>query len=105
MAQILWKLLGILNNQQQIMQCVTLLYQIHNVFDNKPFVEQVINYYLSDEHVNVQYIKQYFLLWHLGRDLNIKLPQYKSTIYNFDKYVKIIVIFQLNNSICFLDLY
>ncbi|KAJ8966563.1 hypothetical protein NQ314_003458 [Rhamnusium bicolor] len=85
MSQILWKLLGILNNQNQLMLCITLLYQIHNTFDSKLFVEQVIGNFLTQENITVNYIKQFFLLWHLGRDLNIKLPPNKSHITNFDR--------------------
>ncbi|KAJ8968479.1 hypothetical protein NQ317_003637 [Molorchus minor] len=85
MARILWKLLGILNNQDQLMVCVTLLYQIHNTFDQKLFVEEAIGHFLTQENINVTYIKQFFLLWHLGRDLNIKLPPNKSNIKNFDR--------------------
>ncbi|KAJ8919768.1 hypothetical protein NQ315_006297 [Exocentrus adspersus] len=85
MAHILWRLLGILTNQNQLMLCVTLLYQIHNTFDGNPFVEQVISSFLSQENVTVNYVKQFFLLWHLGRDLNIKLPPNKTNIRNFDR--------------------
>ncbi|KAJ8938330.1 hypothetical protein NQ318_007043 [Aromia moschata] len=85
MSRILWKLLGILNNQNQLMVCITLLYQIHNTFDSRLFVEEAIGNFLTHENINVNYIKQFFLLWHLGRDLNIKLPPNKSNIKNFDR--------------------
>ncbi|CAG9824126.1 unnamed protein product [Phaedon cochleariae] len=85
MAQILWKLLGTLDNQNQLMLCVTLLYQIHNTFDSKVFVENIISQYLTHENISVHYIKQFFLLWHLGRDLNIKFGPNKSNIRNFDR--------------------
>jgi hypothetical protein len=85
MSQILWNLLGILNNQKQLLLCVTLLYQIHNTFDNKCFVEQVISRYLSSGNITTEYVKQFFLLWHLGRDLNIKLPPNMTNIRNFDR--------------------
>lgn len=85
MSQILWNLLGILNNQKQLLLCVTLLYQIHNTFDNKPFVEQVVSKYLSNEHICTDYMKRFFLLWHLGRDLNIKVSPTMTNIRNFDR--------------------
>ncbi|XP_072393465.1 protein DOP1 homolog isoform X2 [Diabrotica undecimpunctata] len=85
MCQILWKLLGTLSNQNQLMLCVTLLYQIHTIFDNTMFVENVINTYLTHENINVLAIKQFFLLWHLGRDLNIKTSPNKPNIRNFDR--------------------
>ncbi|CAG9833682.1 unnamed protein product [Diabrotica balteata] len=67
------------------MLCVTLLYQIHTIFDNTMFVENVINTYLTHENINVLAIKQFFLLWHLGRDLNIKTSPNKPHIRNFDR--------------------
>ncbi|KYB28372.1 protein dopey-1 homolog isoform X2 [Tribolium castaneum] len=85
MAQILWNLLGILNNQKQLLLCVTLLYQIHNTFDNKPFVEQVISKYLTNEHICTDFMKRFFLLWHLGRDLNIKVSPNMTNVRNFDR--------------------
>lgn len=85
MSQILWNLLGILSNQKQLLLCITLLYQIHNTFDNKTFVEKVINKYLSNEHLCTDYMKQFFLLWHLGRDLNVKLPPNTTNTRNFDR--------------------
>ncbi|KAG5900653.1 hypothetical protein JTB14_005924 [Gonioctena quinquepunctata] len=85
MSQILWKLLGILNNQNQMMLCITLLYQVHNIFDNRLFVENIISHFLTQENINVQYMKQFFVLWHLGRDLNIKLPPNRSNVRNFDR--------------------
>ncbi|XP_063920808.1 protein dopey-1 homolog isoform X2 [Zophobas morio] len=85
MSQILWNLLGILSNQKQLLLCVTLLYQIHNTFDNKCFVEQVISKYLANENITSDYVKQFSLLWHLGRDLNIKLPPNMTNIRNFDR--------------------
>lgn len=85
MSRILWALLGLVNNQNQLMLCVTLLYQIHNTFDCKSFVEHVIGRYLSNEHVTAKYIKQFCMLWHLGRDLNIQLPPHKSNTRSFDR--------------------
>ncbi|XP_074025764.1 protein DOP1 homolog isoform X2 [Leptinotarsa decemlineata] len=85
MCQILWKLLGILSNQNQLILCITLLYQIHNIFDNRFFVENIICHFLTVENINVQYMKRFFLLWHLGRNLNIKLPPNRSSIRNFDR--------------------
>ncbi|XP_030749093.1 protein dopey-1 homolog isoform X2 [Sitophilus oryzae] len=85
MSKILWRLLGIIKNQNQLMVCVTLLYQIHNTFDCKLFVEQEIGKYLTNDNINPKYIKQFFLLWHLGRDLNIKLPPNKCSTRNFDR--------------------
>lgn len=85
MSQILWNYIGILTNQTQLLLCVTLLYQIHNTFDSKLFVEQVISQYLSTDNISVGYVKQFLLLWHLGRDLNIKLSPHKSHIRNFDR--------------------
>ncbi|XP_048525451.1 protein dopey-1 homolog, partial [Dendroctonus ponderosae] len=85
MSRILWTLLGTVKNQKQLMVCVTLLYQIHNTFDNKLFVENVIGQCLSDEHVTASYIKQFCMLWHLGRDLTIKLPPTKSCTRSFDR--------------------
>ncbi|KRT83550.1 hypothetical protein AMK59_4549, partial [Oryctes borbonicus] len=85
MCEILWKLLGTLNNQTQIMLCVTLLYQLHNIFPKQSFCEDVIGHYLIDENLNTEYFKRFTLLIHLGRDLNIKLPAYQSTVRNFDK--------------------
>ncbi|XP_049819768.1 protein dopey-1 homolog isoform X3 [Aethina tumida] len=85
MSQILWNYIGILTNQTQLLLCVTLLYQIHNTFDSKLFVEQVISQYLSSDNISVGYVKQFLLLWHLGRDLNIKLSPHKSHIRNFDR--------------------
>nr|CAI5827121.1 unnamed protein product [Callosobruchus analis] len=84
-CQILWKLLGVLSNQSQLMVCVTLLYQIHNTFDSKQFVENIIGHFLTKENITVASMKQFFLLWHLGRDLSIKLPPTKSNIRNFDR--------------------
>lgn len=85
MSKILWTLLGVVKNQNQLMLCVTLLYQIHNTFDTKLFVEQVIGQYLCDQNVTADYMKQFFTLWHLGRDLNVKLPPYKSSNRSFDR--------------------
>ncbi|CAG9856404.1 unnamed protein product [Phyllotreta striolata] len=85
MCQILWDLLGLLDNQNQIMLCVTLLYQIHNTFDNTLFVENVINKFLTQENITVKYVKQFFLLWHLGRDLSIKTSPNKPDLRNFDR--------------------
>ncbi|CAH0546183.1 unnamed protein product [Brassicogethes aeneus] len=84
-SKILWNLLGILTDQVQLMLCVTLLYQIHNTFDSKLFVEQVISQCLSTDNISVAYVKQFLLLWHLGRELNVKLPPTKSHIRNFDR--------------------
>lgn len=86
MSRILWSLLGTVKNQNQLMLCITLLYQIHNTFDAKLFVEQVIGQYLCDQNITANYMKQFFVLWHLGRDLNIKLPPYKSSNRSFDRY-------------------
>ncbi|GJQ78976.1 hypothetical protein Trydic_g138 [Trypoxylus dichotomus] len=85
MCEILWKLLGTLNNQTQTMLCVTLLYQLHNIFPKQSFCEDVIGHYLIDDHLNTEYFKRFTLLIHLGRDLNIKLPAYQNTVRNFDK--------------------
>lgn len=85
MCEILWKHLGSLNNQTQIMLCVTLLYQLHNIFHKQSFCEDVIGHYLIDENLNTEYFKRFTLLIHLGRDLNIKLPTYQNTVRNFDK--------------------
>ncbi|XP_056647831.1 protein dopey-1 homolog [Diorhabda sublineata] len=85
MCKILWNLLGIVNDQNQLILCVTLLYQIHNIFDNAMFVENVINSYLTQETINVEHVKRFFMLWHLGRNLNIKIPPKKSNMRNFDK--------------------
>ncbi|CAH1968105.1 unnamed protein product [Acanthoscelides obtectus] len=84
-SQILWQLLGVLSNQSQLMTCVTLLYQIHNTFDSKQSVEHIVCHFLTKENISVAYMKQFFLLWHLGRDLSIKLPPNKSNIKNFDR--------------------
>lgn len=85
MAQILWNLIGLLNNQNQLMLCITLLYQIHNVFDGRDVVEEVIGHFLTQENITEIYMKHFFLLWHLGRNLNIKLPPNKKNIRNFDR--------------------
>ncbi|XP_066256222.1 protein dopey-1 homolog isoform X2 [Euwallacea similis] len=85
MAKILWTFLGTVRNQNQLMLCITLLYQIHNTFDSKLFVEQVIGQYLCDQHVTSNYIKQFCMLWHLGRDLNIKLPPQDHHTRSFDR--------------------
>lgn len=85
MSRILWTLIGMLNNQSQLMLCITLLYQIHNVFDKRDFVEEVIGLFLSKYNINEMNMKQFFLLWHLGRNLNIKLPPGKKNIKNFDR--------------------
>nr|XP_022916081.1 protein dopey-1 homolog isoform X1 [Onthophagus taurus] len=85
MCEILWWLLGTLSNQNQIMLCVTLLYQLHNIFNKKSIVEDVIGHYLIDENLNTEHLKKFTLLLHLGRDLNIKLPAYQCTVRNFDK--------------------
>ncbi|KAF7267207.1 protein DOP1 homolog [Rhynchophorus ferrugineus] len=85
MSRILWNLLGVIKNQSQLMLCVTLLYQIHNTFDCKLFVEQEIGKYLTREAVSAKHIKQFFTLWHLGRNLNIKLPPHKAYTKNFDR--------------------
>ncbi|CAG9763113.1 unnamed protein product [Ceutorhynchus assimilis] len=83
MSKILWTLLGTVKNQNQLMLCVTLLYQIHNSFDCK--VEQIIGRCLSYDLVTVKYIKQFCTLWHLGRDLTIKLPPNKNHTKSFDR--------------------
>lgn len=85
MSRILWKLIGILNNQNQLMLCITLLYQIHNVFDTRDFVEEVIGHYLTQENISEISMKHFFLLWHLGRNLGIKLPPNKKNVKNFDR--------------------
>lgn len=85
MARILWKLIGILTDQNQLLLCITLLYQIHNVFDTRDFVEAVIGHYLSQDNINEKYMKQFFLLWHLGRNLSIKLYPNKKDIRTFDR--------------------
>lgn len=87
MSQILWDLLGILHNQEQIMLCVSLLYQIHNIFDTKFFVEEVIATYLIKENLTVEFFKRFSLLWHLGREVDIKIPAHQNSIRNFDRYV------------------
>lgn len=87
MSRILWNLLSLIKNQNQLMLCVTLLYQIHNTFDCKLFVEQEIGKHLTHDAVNAKNIKQFFTLWHLGRNLNIKLPPHKAYTRNFDRYV------------------
>lgn len=76
MCRILWEFLGKLNNQKQVITCVNLLYYVHNVFDVKLFVEDVIGEYLVGDKLNVEFFKRFSLLWHLGRDLNIKLPSH-----------------------------
>ncbi|XP_017772866.1 PREDICTED: protein dopey-1 homolog isoform X2 [Nicrophorus vespilloides] len=83
-CQILWDLLGVLSNQSQITLCVSLLYNIHNVFENKQFVEQIVGKYLIDENVSTDYFKRFYLLWNLGRDLNVKQMINRSTR-NFDR--------------------
>lgn len=85
MSRILWNLIGMLNNQNQLMLCITLLYQIHNVFETRDFVEQVVGHFLTKGSINEMYMKHFFLLWHLGRNLNIKLPPNKKNIRNFDR--------------------
>lgn len=85
MCQILWELLGSLNNQQQIILCVSLLYHIHNVFDTKLFVEDVIGEYLVRDKLNVEFFKRFSLLWHLGRDMNVKLPPHRNSSRNIDR--------------------
>ncbi|KAK9882131.1 hypothetical protein WA026_018972 [Henosepilachna vigintioctopunctata] len=85
MSQILWQFLSQTENQNHTILCVTLLYQIHNTFDEKLFVERIICRYLSTENITLEYIKRFFLVWHLGRDLNIKLQQNKPNIRNFDR--------------------
>ncbi|KAL3284354.1 hypothetical protein HHI36_018518 [Cryptolaemus montrouzieri] len=85
MSQILWQFLSQNDNQNHTILCVTLLYQIHNTFDDKLFVEKIIGKYLSNENLTLEYIKRFFLVWHLGRDLNIKLPPNKPYIRNFDR--------------------
>ncbi|XP_060520914.1 protein dopey-1 homolog [Cylas formicarius] len=85
MSKILWSVLGNAKNQNQLMQCVTLLYQIHNTFDCKSFAERVIDSCLSEDHVDANYLKRFFVLWHLGRDLNIKLPPNRTVPRNFDR--------------------
>lgn len=90
MAQILWELLGSLSNQKQLVACVTLLYQIHNTFDGRLFVDHVIGRHLCEDTITADYVKRFFLLWHLGRDLDIKLPAHKTTIRNFDRYATIV---------------
>lgn len=85
MSKTLWDLLSILNNQNQVMLCVTLLYNIHNIFDQRPFVEEVIGASLIQDAHAVGYFKRFSLLWHLGRDLNVKLPVLKNSVRNFDR--------------------
>lgn len=85
MSKTLWDLLNILSNQNQVMVCVTLLYHIHNIFDQRSFVEEVIGYSLVQDIHTVDSFKRFSLLWHLGRDLNIKLPVLKNTVRNFDR--------------------
>lgn len=74
-----------MSNQNQIMLCVTLLYQIHNIFESKSCVEQVIGRYLISENLTVEYFKRFTLIWHLGRDLDIKMPLTQRNIRNFDR--------------------
>lgn len=85
MSRILWNSIGMVNNQNQLMLSITLLYQIHNVFDTTDFVEQVVGHFLTKESINEIHMKHFFLLWHLGRNLNIKLPPNKKNIRNFDR--------------------
>lgn len=74
-----------MSNQNQIMLCVTLLYQIHNIFESKYCVEQVIGRYLISENLTVEYFQRFTLIWHLGRDLDIKIPVTQRNIRNFDR--------------------
>lgn len=74
-----------LSNQNQVMLCVTLLYNIHNIFDQRPFVEEVIGSSLIQDVHAVDHFKRFSLLWHLGRDLTVKLPLSKNTVRNFDR--------------------
>lgn len=67
------------------MVCVNLLYHIHNIFDKKLFVEDVVGKYLISENLNVEFFKRFSLLWYLGRDLNIKLPAHRNNIRNFER--------------------
>lgn len=85
MIQMLWDFIGILNDQNQLTICVGLLYQIHNIFDTKLFVEDILGRYLIAENLNVEFFKRFSVLWHLGRDLNIKLPAHRNNIRNFDR--------------------
>lgn len=85
MSKTLWELLSILNNQNQVMLCVTLLYNIHNIFEQRSFVEEVIGESLIQDMHTVDAFKRFALLWHLGRDLNIKLPVLKNSVRNFDR--------------------
>lgn len=85
MSQILWDLLGVLHNQDKIILCVTLLYHIHNIFDSQYFVEDVIASYLINDNMTVEFFKRFSLLWHLGRDLDIKIPSEQNCIRNFDR--------------------
>ncbi|KAL1518230.1 hypothetical protein ABEB36_001886 [Hypothenemus hampei] len=68
MSKILWNLLGQTKDQNQCVQCVTLLYQIHNTFPDRNFVEDVIARNLSEEEAPGDQIKRFCLIWHLGRD-------------------------------------
>lgn len=85
MCRILWEFLGRLSNQKQVITCVNLLYHVHNVFDTKLFVEDVIGEYLVGDNLNVEFFKRFSLLWHLGRDLNIKLPSHHNHNRNLDR--------------------
>lgn len=85
MGHILWNLLGCSTDQQQIIQCVKLIYQIHNIFENNSFIENVICKHMNEDKYSVEYFKRFIFLWHLGRDLNVKLPPHQHKIRNFDK--------------------
>ncbi|KAF5280713.1 hypothetical protein FQR65_LT15003 [Abscondita terminalis] len=85
MSQILWDLLGVLHNQEQLILCVALLYQIHNIFDTKFYVEDVIAAYLINEALTVEFFKRFTILWCLGRELDIKIPANHNSIRNFDR--------------------
>lgn len=76
-----------LHNQDQIMLCIMLLYQIHNIFDTKYFVEDVIAGYLVNESLTVEFFKRFSLLWHLGRELESKMPSQQNHTRNFDRFV------------------
>ncbi|XP_025836860.1 protein dopey-1 homolog isoform X2 [Agrilus planipennis] len=84
MSQILWDLLRFSPNQNQLVLCVTLLYQIHNIFDKKCFVENVIGRYLVSDNLTTDFFKRFSILWHLGRDLSLNIPNQNKTR-NFDR--------------------
>ncbi|XP_044736097.1 protein dopey-1 homolog isoform X1 [Chrysoperla carnea] len=85
MAQTLWTFLSTISNHTQILTCITLLYHLHNIFENSNLVENVIGRYLVGNNCSMNALKCFVTLWHVGRDLEPKFILFKQNIQHFEK--------------------